>query len=406
MLKKTKIYLGIAAGITVATSAAGYWGGQYYIAKTFKETISNSGYCLKTSAPEYSIKNGSMLISADCFDFYGHQWNVFTMLKPDWNNKGIYSQTKLIANDEHTVNSASQLIDPKTKAIKATSYGLHTLAADHFEIEFEPFQLVSEQNSILMPTSVAIIDMERKSSKIDVVYAPTDDILIDTLGGETKITTPRVMWNITDKNNYKISVKSDSVLVGNMEISNKPIASVSQTKNNNTLDVSVEFKADSVTNNKDVKLDIDLNNLEPKSTMALFKSSTSLLQDNSPDAKAKLVSQSLENLFELAKNNASAKVKLKTDELNSVMNDVSLDVKFEDDAKNYISKNNAFSILESLIVDANLKLKQDSVLSLVDPYWLQNFVADGLIENRNGQLITDIQFRDMTATVNGKTINL
>ena len=406
MLKKTKVALGVVAGIAVAVSAIGYFGGQYYVAQTFKETLSNSGYCMKTTLPVYTVKNSSMAISADCSDFYGYEWKVFSVLKPDWQKHGIYSQTKLIANNEDTINAVSQLIDPKTKALKATGYGLHTFGADHVEVEFEPFQFVSEQNSIVMPTSVLILDKEHASSKIDIVYAPVDDVTIDTLGGETKIKTPRVMWNITDQNTYSISVKSESISVGNVSIANNPIAAVSQSNHDNILDVSVEFKADSITTNQNVDLSLELNNLDPVTSAALFKNSTSLLQETSEKNKSEIITKSLENLFDLAKNNASAKLSLKADEDMPVKTDISIDISFEEDSMNYISKDNAFSILESLIVDAKLKLPTDVAVMMIDPMWLQNFLSDGLIENHKGQLSTEIHFRDMAANVNGKSINL
>lgn len=257
-----------------------------------------------------------------------------------------------------------------------------------------------------MPGSVLILDKEHASSKIDIVYAPVDDVTIDTLGGETKIKTPRVMWNIINQNTYTISVKSDSVSVGNVSIAKNPIASVSQTSHNNILDVTVDFKADSVTTNDDVKLKLNLSNLEPSASVALFKNSTALLQEPSEKNREQLITKSLENLFDLAKHNASAELTLKADELKPAKTDISIDVKFEEDSKNYISKDNAFSILESLIVDAKLQLPTDVAVMMVDPMWLQNFLSDGLIENHKGQLSTEIHFRDMAANVNGKTINL
>lgn len=141
MLKKTKVALGIVAGIAVAASAIGYWGGQYYVAQKFKDTLSNSGYCMKTSLPVYSVKNGAMAITANCSDFYGYEWKVFSMLKPDWKKHGIYSQTKLIANNEDTVNAVSQIINPKTKALKATGYGLHRLVRTMLRLRLSHFSL-------------------------------------------------------------------------------------------------------------------------------------------------------------------------------------------------------------------------------------------------------------------------
>ena len=114
MLKKTKIAFGVVAGIAVAASAVGYWGGQYYVAQKFHETLSNSGYCMKTSEPTYSMNSGVMAVTSDCSDWYGYEWKVVSLLQLDFQNKGVYSQTKLIANSDDTVSAVSQIMNPKT----------------------------------------------------------------------------------------------------------------------------------------------------------------------------------------------------------------------------------------------------------------------------------------------------
>ena len=406
MLKKTKIAFGVVAGIAVAASAVGYWGGQYYVAQKFHETLSNSGYCMKTSEPTYSMNSGVMAVTSDCSDWYGYEWKVVSLLQLDFQNKGVYSQTKLIANSDDTVSAVSQIMNPKTKALRATAFGVHKLQSDHVEVELEPFQFVSEQNSINLPASVVIVDRDHETKKTDVVFAPSEDVSINTLGGITKIVKPRAMWNITDANSYTISVRSESVSVGNVSIAKKPSAVVTQKGHDGVLDLDVKFTADSITNTDDVNFQLQAKNLVPETSVQLFKNATDLVQSVDSVNRTEFTTKVLENVFDLAANNANVKLHLTADDYKPVKTAIDASLSFEKDSKDYINKDNAFSILESLIVDATVMLPASDASMMIDPIWLQNFLSDGLIENNEGQLSTKIQFRDMTANVNGKVINL
>lgn len=406
MLKKTKIALGVVTGIAVAASSIGYWGGQFFVAQEFKEALSNSGYCMKTSEPKYSMNNGVMAVTSNCSDWYGHEWKIVSLLQLDFHNKGIYSQTKLIANSDDTVSVVSQIINPKTNALRATGFGVHKLNSDHVEVEFEPFQFVSEQNSINLPASVIIIDKDHITKQTDVVFAPSDDVLIDTLGGVTNISKPRAMWNAIGTNSHTISVRSESISVGNVSVAVNPSAVITQKSHENALDLYINFTADSITNTDDVKFSFQANNLVPETSVELFKNATDLIQSSDTDNKTELTTKALENIFDLAANNANVKLNITADDYKPVNTNIDATLSFEKDSKNYINKNNAFSILESLIIDAKVELPTNVATMLMDPIWLQNFITDGLVQNKQGQLRSEIHFRDMTANINGKEINL
>ncbi|MEF1341213.1 hypothetical protein REH81_31350, partial [Vibrio rotiferianus] len=199
-------------------------------------------------------------------------------------------------------------------------------------------------NSINLPASVVIVDRDHETKKIDVVFAPSEDVSINTLGGITKIVKPRAMWNITDTNSYTISVRSESVSVGNVSIAKKPSAVVTQKGHDGVLDLDVKFTADSITNTDDVNFQLQAKNLVPETSVQLFKNATDLIQSVDSVNRTEFTTKVLENVFDLAANNANVKLHLTADDYKPVKTVIDASLSFEKDSKDYINKDNAFSI--------------------------------------------------------------
>jgi len=410
-MKSKKIYFAVVGAVLVLTVVAFsvLLLGKNLILDRYNESIVNTGHCIKAGEPNYSfsLSTMTMVVSETCQDSYGYDWKVLSVLQPNWKQKGLSSQTKILANDEKTEMALAQVLDPNTNALRATAYGLHTLDKDHVEIELEPMQYVSAENALDMPGSVFIFDKNRNKEDFTIVFAPTDTVTIDTLGGKTTIDKLRVLWEQDSNQAYTVTVKSDDIKVGAISIAELPFLQLTQVNpDDDTINLQLNFKAHSVTDSKNIKFSLGLDNLEPAAFLELVRNATSIVQQTDKQKKADSIASSLENVFDLASHGASGNIMLTADENTASPTNIKATVEFEKDAKNYITKSNAFSILDQIIVDANIEVPAQLAATVIDQAWLQQFVSSGLINHKQGQLSTTIHIKSMDANVNGRPINL
>lgn len=391
----------IAASIAIALIGTGY-GTKEYVLNTYNSALENTPLVTEAISG-YSFKNGNLFIESIITDHAGFEWQSISKVDIAKEGIGLTLTTKVFAIDDTTSKEYANWLSAKNNSLNAVAETTITNNGLHSDVRFKPVSLNTPSGLITVPETAVIYDAELGSSTSSIVIAALGNVNVEAVGNSATFIKPRLKYQ-PESGSKKIhySARFEGVNVGLVEVSKATeIDIVILPQKNNLFNLGLDANIEQLSNVKNIKSRMLLSNLDEKSLAELTNAAVTAFSTDL-DSKVK----NLTALFNYAKVGGSADLDITGEDLKGIALLVNAKLRFDEDFRQGISTENAFSILDSAQLDARMSLPVELATSLTGPLWMSTFIKDGMVLLVDDQVQTEISIRNMDAVINGKTLSL
>ncbi len=391
----------IAAAIAVTAIAGGY-GAKEYALSSYNKALLNTPVVTAVESG-FAYKNGDLYIESIVTDHAGFEWQSISKINFANEGVGLQLTTKAFAIDEKTAAQYSDWISATNKSLNAIGDSSVTMSGFHSDVRFRPLAVNTPSGTITLPETAVIYDNYRTDNKTTIVVAALGNVDVEAVGNKTTFKQPRIKYQPTpDSKQVRYSAKFDGVDVGLLEVSKATdLEVVIQPLENDLFNLGVDTKIEQLSGINNINSRLLLSNLTEASLGQLFDASfTSFSSDLASKVK------NLTALFNYAKDGGTAKLTLTGEDAKGVPLNIDAALGFNENFRDTITTQNAFSILDSAEFDAKVQLPVELATSIAGPQWVSAFIRDGMIKLSGEQISTDISVRNMDAMINGNRFSL
>ncbi|MCC3803813.1 hypothetical protein IB292_02065 [Vibrio parahaemolyticus] len=391
----------LAASIAIALIGTGY-GAKEYVLSTYNSALENTPL-VSEAISGYAFNNGNLFIESIITDHAGFEWQSISKVDIAQDGIGLSLTSKAFAIDEATSKEYTNWLSAKNNSLNAIAETTITNNGLHSDVRFKPVSLNTPSGLITIPETAVIYDAELGSSKSSIVIAALGNVNVEAVGNNATFIKPRLKYQPeTSSKQVHYSARFEGVNVGLVEVSKATeIDIVILPQKNNLFNLGVDANIEQLSNVKNIKSRLLLSNLDEKSLAELTNAAVTAF---STDLASKV--KNLTALFNYAKVGGSAKLDITGEDLKGTGLLVDAKLGFDEDFRQGITTENAFSILDSAQLDAKVSLPVELATSLTGPVWMSTFINDGMALLVDDQVQTEISIRNMDAVVNGKTLSL
>lgn len=396
-MKKTMI----TSAIAVIAVAGGAYATQKMAINTYNQTLLNTP-AINSIESAYTYKNGNLFIESLITDFNGFEWQAISNVAMADEGLGIKLTSKAFAANEDTVTQYPNWISAKNNSLNAIADTTMNLNGFESDVRFKPVMLNTPSGKIAIPETAIFIE-SGKMLNPTIVVAALGDISVDAAGNTASFKQPRLKYVPQNKNEIvKYSVKFDAVNVGLVEVSKSTTVDfVVHPKQDKSFDLSINAGIEQISGLKSFKTDMVFTNLTDKRLSSLASAASNAF---ATDLATKV--SNLTAIFDYAKVGGKASINIQAQDLDNTPLYVNAELKFDESAREYITEQNVFSILDSAILDADITLPLRMATNIAGPEWINAFIRDGMVKLNGNVVKSQIKIKNMDANINGTQYSL
>lgn len=352
---------------------------------------------------KFNFENGNLILTHNVQDIYGGAWTVASVMEVDWGSKSIKSLSRSTPADQKTLEQNINLVNPTNSVLKAVALGEYSLDKQHIEVEVEPFLVQSQGSSLLLPSSLFILDDEK--GKSTATFAFLDPVQINHLGQITSMRNLRAQYSNSSNLDGQLLVKLDSLKVGDLTIVDDATIAFNVNSESGKDDAKLSISANETPFFDALNINIGLNNLVDGELVTLTKYASDYAMASDPLLASNAKLGLLKHAITFAQNQGEMTVDAKAlTKKTQESIEISSSLGYSESSAALISEDNALSLMHYAKASLTFSAPTWQTDAMLPPEWLM--AAQAFLVSDGKRYTTQIDVEDMDAMVNGTPLAL